>query len=84
MKDGDEAKRAGAAGVMINPTARRKGFGAEALKIVIDSGLSVLGLAEVRTGTPSYNIAMRRLVEVKCKIQPDVDEKGDKFGNDLL
>lgn len=84
MKDAEESKRVGAAGVVINPTARRKGFGAEALKMVIDYGLNVLGLTEVRIGTPSYNIGMRRLVEVKFKMQPVVPEKVDRFGNDLL
>lgn len=84
MKDAEEPEHAGAAGVMINPTARRKGLGAEALKMVIDYGLNVLGLAEVRIGTPSYNVAMRRLVEVKFKMQPAVQEEGDRFGNDLI
>lgn len=46
----DESARAGAAGVMINPAARQKGFGSEALKMVIDYGLNVLGLVEVRIG----------------------------------
>lgn len=84
MKDAEESKRAGAAGVVINPAARRKGFGTEAFKMVIDYGLNVLGLTEVRIGTPSYNVAMRRLVEVKFKMQPVVPEKVDRFGNDLL
>lgn len=83
-KDGDASKRAGAAGVMINPTARRKGLVAEALKMVIDYGLNVLELAEVRIGTISQNVAMRRLVEVKFKMQPEVQEEGDRFGNDVL
>jgi RimJ/RimL family protein N-acetyltransferase len=69
---------------MINPTARRKGFGLEALGMVIDYGLNMLGLVEVRIGTPSFNTAIRRLVEVKFKMQPEVHEEGDRFGNDLL
>ncbi|KAE8347587.1 hypothetical protein BDV24DRAFT_157065 [Aspergillus arachidicola] len=38
---------AGAAGVMVNPGATRKGFGTEALKIVTDYGLRKLGLVEM-------------------------------------
>jgi RimJ/RimL family protein N-acetyltransferase len=70
---------------MINPAARQKGFGSEALKMVIDYGLNVLGLVEVRIGTPSSNVDMRRVMEVKFKMQPDdSEEKSDRFGNDLL
>lgn len=84
MEDRDEATRFGAVGVMINPTARRKGFGAEALRIIIDYGLNCDRLAEVRIGTPSSNTAMRRLVEMKFKMEPEVQEEGNRFENDLL
>lgn len=43
-----ESKRAGAAGIVIDPTARRKGFGAEAFKMVIDYGLNLLEITEAR------------------------------------
>ncbi|KAK9350269.1 acyl-CoA N-acyltransferase [Lipomyces doorenjongii] len=80
----DESVRVGAAGVMMNPEARRKGYGTEGLKMIIDYGLRELGLVEVRVGTHSSNIAMRRLMEVKLQMEPEVEEKGDRFGNDLL
>ncbi|QGA12803.1 hypothetical protein EYB26_000448 [Talaromyces marneffei] len=84
-KNSDGSARAGAAGVMVNPAARRKGIGSEALKMVIDYGLNVLGLIEVRIGTPSSNTAMRRVMEVRFQMQPDDnEEKSDRFGNDLL
>ncbi|KAH8703201.1 hypothetical protein BGW36DRAFT_354635 [Talaromyces proteolyticus] len=80
----DVSMRAGAAGVMVNPEARRKGFAAEALKIVIDYGLKELNLAEIRVGTPSSNMAMRGLMEGKFEMEPEECRQVDRFGNDLM
>lgn len=79
-----EPGRVGDAGVVVNPDARRKGYGAEALRMAIDYALKELDLVEVRVGTPSSNIAMRRLMEVKYQMEPEVKQEKDRFGNDLL
>ncbi|EED18016.1 hypothetical protein TSTA_117880 [Talaromyces stipitatus ATCC 10500] len=81
--DFHEYKRAGAAGQMINPS-RRKGFGAEALKMVVDYGLNVLELAKVKIGTTLSNMTMARLVEARFKMEAEAEEIGDRFGSDLL
>ena len=75
--------QAGAAGIMLNPEMRGKGYAYEALRMTIDYGLRVLGLKEVRVGTPSANVAMRGLMERKFGMLPEVEEP-DRFGNDLL
>jgi hypothetical protein len=60
------------------------------LVMIIGAGLTVVArlctryLAEVRIGTISHNVAMRKLVEVEFQMQPEVQEEGDRFGNDLL
>jgi RimJ/RimL family protein N-acetyltransferase len=82
-KDDESAGRAGAVGVMLNPEVRRKGFGYEAMRISVDYGLRELGLAEVRVGTTSKNVAMRQLMENKFGIPAQVTEP-DRFGNDLV
>jgi RimJ/RimL family protein N-acetyltransferase len=82
-KDGDEsAGRAGSLGVVLNPEHRRKGYGYEALWISVDYGLRELGLVEVRVGTTSKNLGMRRLMEEKFRVKAEVT-KPDRFGNDL-
>ena len=83
--DGNDESRAGAAGVMIQPFARGKGYAYEALKMVIDYGLRKLGLVEIRVGSHSGNVPMKMLMERKLGLRPEVCEGGvDKFGNDLL
>lgn len=86
--DGEEeyqSQRAGAAGVMLQPFARGKGYAYEALRMVIDYGLCELDLVEVRVGTQSANVPMRKLMENKFGLQPDITvDSVDKFGNDLL
>ena len=52
-----EGRRAGAAGIMLDPAFRRKGYAFEALKMVVDYGLRELGLVEVRLGTTSANVS---------------------------
>jgi len=82
-KDDENAGRAAAAGVMLNPEARRKGYGYEAMRISVDYGLRELGLVEVRIGTTSRNVGMRELMEKKFGIPAEVTEL-DRFGNDLV
>lgn len=79
-----EKELAGAVGVVLNPEARRKGYGYEALRISIDYGLRELGLSEVRLGTTSRNVGMKGLMERKFGwVKTEVVE-ADRFGNDLL
>lgn len=82
-KDDESGGRAGAAGIMLNPKARGKGFAYEALRISIDYGLRELGLVEVRIGTTSKNSPMRGLMENKFEMPGEVVE-ADRFGNDLM
>jgi len=82
-KDDESSERAGAAGIMLDPDARGKGYAYEALKMSIDYGLRELGLVEVRIGTPSSNAAMRGLMEKKFHMPAEVVEP-DRFGNDLV
>jgi RimJ/RimL family protein N-acetyltransferase len=83
-EDETVSDRAGAAGVMIQPFARGKGYAYESMRMVIDYGLRELGLVEVRVGTQSANIPMRKLMENKFGLLPEVAIDGvDKFGNDL-
>ncbi|OJJ49967.1 hypothetical protein ASPZODRAFT_13072 [Penicilliopsis zonata CBS 506.65] len=74
--------QAGAAGVVVNPSARRKGYGHEALRMVIDYGIRELGLAEVRIGTNSKNTGMKRLIE-RFGLKFEAGAVVDKFGNDF-
>ena len=81
--DDESCGRAGAAGVMLNPEARGKGYAYEALRMSIDYGLRELGLVEVRIGTTSKNVAMRGLMEKKLGMPAEVGGP-DRFGNDLM
>lgn len=85
-KDPNDGSRAGAAGVMLQPFARGKGYACEALKMVFSYGLRELELREIRVGSHSGNVAMRMLMERKFGLFPEkAGEKGvDQFGNDLL
>ncbi|KAJ5132549.1 hypothetical protein N7448_006707 [Penicillium atrosanguineum] len=82
----DQAERAGAAGVMLQPFARGKGYAYEALRVVFDYGLRQLGLVEIRLGSHSGNLPMKGLMEKKFGLQPAVgtEESVDQFGNNLL
>lgn len=81
---GDE-DRAGVAGVMIQPFARGNGYAYEALRIVFDYGLRVLGLAEIRVGSYSGNLPILSLMEKKFGFQRETGaESVDQFGNDVL
>ncbi|OKL63818.1 hypothetical protein UA08_00415 [Talaromyces atroroseus] len=83
-EDEKQSERAGAAGVMIQPFARGKGYAYEALRMVFAYGLRELGLTEVWVGTHSKNVPMRKLMENKFGLLPEVSTDGlDKFGNDL-
>lgn len=81
--DDENAGRAGAAGVMLDPEARGKGYAYEAMRMSIDYGLRELGLVEVRIGTTSSNVAMRGLMEKNFGMPAEVGEP-DRFGNDLM
>lgn len=84
--DGDHS-RAGAAGVILEPDAREKGYAYEALRMVFDYGLYELGLVEVRVGSHSQNLPMKMLMERKFGFQAErcsAHEGVDQFGNDLL
>lgn len=52
--------------------------------MVLDYGLNMLELVELSIGTLSHNAAMCKLVEVEFQMQPQVQEEGDRFGNDLF
>ncbi|KAJ5956937.1 Acyl-CoA N-acyltransferase [Penicillium viridicatum] len=89
--DGDEAEsnlsRAGAAGVILEPVARGKGYAYEALRMVFDYGLYGLGLVEIRVGSHSGNVPMKMLMERKFGLEAEGnsgDDSVDEFGNDLL
>ncbi|KAL2824402.1 hypothetical protein BDW59DRAFT_180267 [Aspergillus cavernicola] len=89
--DGNEAEsdrsRAGAAGVILEPVARGKGYAYEALRMVFDYGLYELGLVEIRVGSHSGNIPMKMLMERKFGLEAERnsgDGNVDEFGNDLL
>ncbi|PYH92398.1 acyl-CoA N-acyltransferase, partial [Aspergillus ellipticus CBS 707.79] len=75
--------RAGAAGVMIQPFARGKGYAYEALRLVFEYGLRELGLVEIRVGSHSGNLPMRGLMEGRFGLVAE-EGSGDRFGNDLL
>lgn len=81
-----QAERAGAAGVMLQPIGRGKGYAYEALRVVFDYGIRELGLAEIRVGSHSENLPMKGLMEKKFGLQPEPRAEGsvDQFGNDLL
>ena len=81
--DDESSGRAGAAGVMLRPEARGKGYAYEALRMSIDYGLRELELVEIRIGTTSKNFAMRGLMEKKFGMPAEVEEP-DRFGNDLM
>ncbi|KAJ6011435.1 Acyl-CoA N-acyltransferase [Penicillium sp. IBT 35674x] len=82
----EDGSRAGAAGVMVQPSARGKGYAYEALRMVFDYGFCELGLQEIRVGSHSGNVPMRALMEqklgLKTKLALGADEV-DQFGNDL-
>lgn len=81
-----QAERAGAAGVMLQPLARGKGYAYEALRVVFNYGIRELGLVEIRVGSHSGNLPLKGLMEKKFGLQPEVrpEESVDQFGNDLL
>lgn len=80
------AERASAAGVMLQPFGRGKGYAYEALRVVFDYGLRELGLVEIRVGSHLGNLPMKGLMEKKFGLQPEAsaEEAVDQFGNDLL
>ncbi|KAJ5793139.1 Acyl-CoA N-acyltransferase [Penicillium pulvis] len=82
----EDGLRAGAAGVIVQPPARGKGYAYEALHMVFDYGFRELGLQEIRVGSHSGNVPMRALMEqkfgLKAKNSSGADEV-DQFGNDL-
>lgn len=80
-----DGPRAGAAGIVLQPFARGKGFAYEALKLVFEYGLCELGLAEIRIGSYSENMPMRMLMEKKFGLVAETSEGVvDEFGNDLM
>lgn len=82
-----DTSKAGAAGVMLDPHARGKGYGYEALRMVFDYGLHELGLVEIRVGSHSQNVRMKMLMERKFGWETEKNSghaQVDQFGNDLL
>lgn len=80
-----QAERAGAAGVMLQPFGRKKGYAYEALRVVFNYGIRELGLVEIRVGSHSGNLPMKGLMEKKFGLPAEVrTEELDQFGNDLL
>lgn len=83
----EDGSRAGAAGVMVQPSARGKGCAYEALCMVFDYGFRELGLQEIRVGSHSGNIPMRALMERKFGLKTEISsgaDEVDQFGNDLM
>jgi RimJ/RimL family protein N-acetyltransferase len=77
--------RAGAAGIVLQPFARGKGFAYKALRMVFEYGLRELGLVEIRIGSHSGNLPMRRVMEKKFGLISAMSaEVVDDFGNDLM
>lgn len=59
----ENGTRSGNVGVMLNPEARGKGFGAEAIGFCVDWGLGECGFSEESMGTLERNEGMMRIVE---------------------
>ncbi|KAJ5541606.1 Acyl-CoA N-acyltransferase [Penicillium frequentans] len=81
----EDGSRAGAAGVMVQPSARGKGYAYEALRMVFDYGFRELGLQEIRVGSHSGNVPMRALMEQKFGLKTEISsgaDEVDRFGND--
>lgn len=78
------AERAGAAGVMLQPLERGKGYAYEALRVVFNYGIRELGLVEIRVGSHSGNLPMKGLMEKFGLLAEGRAEELDQFGNDLL
>ena len=79
---GDDGRRIGDAGAMINPDARRRGYACEALRLTIDYALRVLGLDEVTVGMREANGAMKGLMDAKFRAKPvrcESSESGSEF-----
>ncbi|KAJ5670047.1 Acyl-CoA N-acyltransferase [Penicillium maclennaniae] len=79
-----DGPRAGAAGIVLQPFARGKGFAYEALKLVFEYGLCELGLAEIRIGSYSENLPMRMVMKKFGLVARTFGGVVDEFGNDLL
>ncbi|KAJ5540144.1 Acyl-CoA N-acyltransferase [Penicillium frequentans] len=82
----EDGSRAGAAGVMVQPSARGKGYAYEALRMVFDYGFRELGLQEIRVGSHTGNVPMRALMEQKFGLKTEISsgaDEVDRFGNDL-
>ncbi|CAG8958127.1 hypothetical protein HYFRA_00000473 [Hymenoscyphus fraxineus] len=76
-----EGVRVGAAGIMLGPEVRGKGYAYEALRITIGFGLRELALDEIHLATWDANIAMRGLMDKKFGFMGRRIEK-DRFGNE--
>jgi RimJ/RimL family protein N-acetyltransferase len=50
-------------GIMLNPEARGKGFGAEAIRMCVEWGFAECGFAEESVGTLERNKGMMRIIE---------------------
>ncbi|KAJ5593948.1 Acyl-CoA N-acyltransferase [Penicillium hispanicum] len=86
-QDPSDASLAGAAGVMLQPVARGKGYAHEALRMVFSYGFRELQLVEIRVGSHSGNLPMKMVMERKFGLEPATSTGGDgvdEFGNDLL
>jgi RimJ/RimL family protein N-acetyltransferase len=81
MVDQPACARVGAAGIVLDPAVRGKGYAFEALRLSIEFGLEKLELIEVHLGTPSRNAAMVGLMEKRFGM-PARKNEVDKFGND--
>lgn len=58
-----DGTRSGNVGIMLNPEARGKGFGAEAIRMCVEWGFQECGFAEESVGTLERNAGMVRIVE---------------------
>ncbi|KAG2184571.1 hypothetical protein INT43_000480 [Umbelopsis isabellina] len=76
--DGDE--RIGDAGIMLQPEARGKGYGVEAIKLTMKYAFDELKLNAVTLTMLKKNVAMWTLIEQKLKLQGT--ERESEFGTE--
>ncbi|KAJ5717493.1 Acyl-CoA N-acyltransferase [Penicillium malachiteum] len=83
-QDSNDSSLAGAAGIIVQPSARGKGIAYEALRLVFEYGFREVGLKEIRVGSHSGNVPMWMLMEQKFGVKTIRTAEVDRFGNDLL
>ena len=78
-----DGKMIGDAGILLDTSARGKGYAYEALRIIIDHGFRVLGMDEIHIACVDANVAMKGLMNVKMGFQAfPIQDK--QFGNEWI